>query len=96
MITFVLVAGYGIWTLAVVLYYTYRNFWTFIRYSLGVSLAIIFGPESLHIGFSPDATLAQQIASIIVLHISGSILCPAIFGWTIVPVMVFLAFKRNY
>ena len=88
------VGAWIIWTAGVTLYCMASNGWTALRYCFGASLMASIGTPSMMAGFGADPTTYEVIATLIWLHLAGSIFSPYIFGLTVLPVLLFLQFKK--
>ena len=88
------VGAWTMWTIGVTVYYCMTYYWTAFRYMVGAILVAHLGGPALMVGFEPGATTTELVASLIWIHLGGSILTPHIFGLTVLPVLLFLQFKK--
>lgn len=86
--------AYVVWTIGVVVYFCSRNFWTFVRYLTGAIVVAQFGTPSMVAGFAANTTNSEMVVTLIWMHLGGSLLSPAIFGLTVLPVLIFMAVKK--
>lgn len=85
---------YVLYAVCATAYFIFTNFWTAVRYGLGVGIVIYIGtPEMLPILYG-DTSFVGVAASLIWMHLGGAILCPYIFFFTVLPVMLYMKLKK--
>lgn len=83
-----------IWTVCVTVYYCFNYFWTAFRYAFGVMVVVMCGSPKMLAGLEAGANGYEMAATVIWLHLGGSILAPHIFFFTVLPVLILLAAKK--